>query len=173
MIRVYVLTAAIIIMAGLAAVQTTRLEVATKSRTQAEDALAADRQAAIKASADGQLKARETEQTLGQSAGETRKQTNDQISLTRVQHDALLERVRVAEARARSRVPSGGPTPVASNGQAAPGSHRPELLGSLGAEDVSEAKRAEDIRLTLLGCYRQYDAAAEALRAFTGTGGAK
>ena len=46
----------------------------------------------------------------------------------------------------------------------AAGGDRPELSGSAGYDLVSEAYRADQVRLQLATCERQYEAAREALK---------
>lgn len=109
--------------------------------------------------ATAQARMRAEEQELAVAAAEIRRKTNEEIHTYIRQRDALADRVRLAEARAR--VPS---TPAApSDAAVALVGPRPELLGTIGVADVDEAFRADQIRLELIACYAQYAKAAAAI----------
>ena len=108
-------------------------------------------------------KTRDTESTLNQAASDTRKETNEKITVLTTRSSSLLDRVRLAEARAATtKLSQASTTP--SDGTVAGRSDGGELLGSFGTEDVAEATRAETIRFHLKACYALYNRSAEALK---------
>lgn len=156
------LTIVLVVLLGL---QTWRLHGAQLDAAQAKVILSEERAAAATARAVTEQALRVTEQNLQGSAAQTRKDTNHAVTLTRAQRDSLLQRVRVAEASAKSashRCVSEA-TPAASVGGDRSEGDGGELLGTLGEEDVREASRADTIRLQLRACHQQYNAAREAL----------
>lgn len=103
-------------------------------------------------------KYRTAEQNLQTVINQTRKDTDAKVTTARAAADDLRERLRkYAAAPAPNPVPP--PTGLAGTDQAPGISDQHVVLGALGAEDVSEAERAEVIRLHLLACYASYDAA--------------
>lgn len=109
-------------------------------------------------------KARRAEAELQAFSTETRKKTNAQVQALSTQRDALLARLRLAEARAASPHVSGSGAAAGSGGTGS-GSAGGELLGTLGEADVREAERADTLRFHLAACYAQYHRAQEALKA--------
>ena len=144
-------------------IQTFRLHGAQLKTAEAVITLANERAAAVKATAAQLATYRKTEQSLMSSASETRKKTNEQIATLTLHSASLMQRVRNAQA-AQSGANLSGTSAVASDGQVASEHTQPELLGSFGETDVSEASRADTIRLHLESCYRDYDRAEEALK---------
>lgn len=143
-------------------VQTWRLHTAHIALAAEQVSISNVRTKAATDLANAQAKHREIEQGLNTSAAQTRKETNDQIRVLSAQRTSLLDRVRLAEARATtSNMSQASATP--SNGTVAGRIDGGELLGSFGTEDVEEATRAETIRLHLKACYALYNRSAEAL----------
>ena len=93
--------------------------------------------------------------------------THEQVQTLSRQRDALLSRLRRAEANASSRSACTD-APTTTYAQAPQGDNGAEFPGSLGEEDVREAERADTIRLHLAACYAQYDRAEDALKALGG-----
>lgn len=96
------------------------------------------------------------------------------ISTTRKDADEKVSAARATAADLRSRMrdianrPTAGglvppPGGLAAFATPAGGADGPVVLGTLGEADVSEAERADVIRLELLACYANYDAARNAL----------
>lgn len=110
------------------------------------------------------VKARDTEQALSAKVETIQEESHAQITALATQRDDLRRRLRAAATatRAADSVPASAIT--AATAQAAAGSDRPELSGSAGFDLVSEAYRADTIRLQLDSCERQYEAAREALK---------
>ena len=109
---------------------------------------------------------RTTEQQLVVQTAQIQEQANEQIRVVSATADSLRRRLRDTEARSRAALAT----------QASPSDPTPPApafeLGSVGAlvsgqagDLVGEALRAETIRLNLIQCYEQYDAAEQALRA--------
>lgn len=107
--------------------------------------------------------ARSAEAGLQASAAQTRKQTNDQVLSLSSQRDALLERLRLAQARLADPALS-GTAAAAGPGEGVPGAAGTLVPAALGAADVREAERAETLRLHLASCYAQYERAQAALK---------
>lgn len=84
---------------------------------------------------------------------------NEQITTLSARASVLAGRVRSAEASAATARVVSKTLATAANEQADPVSDGPLVLGSLGVEDVEEAERADKLRVGLLACYAQYDAA--------------
>ena len=163
----YVALAAALILGALLGVQTWRLHSAQISLAQAQSAIALERQQSSDAAARLQAQIRLTEQSLNESATLARKQTDEQLQVFSLERDALVRRVRLAEARAAAalnRVPDTSTAP--SIGSAPPGDSRAELLATIGEQDVVEAERADIIRIHLVACYNQYAEAREALNRY-------
>lgn len=108
---------------------------------------------------------RETEQALTAQAENIQEQTHAQISSLAGQRDDLARRLRAQSASAATArlVSATAHTP----GHAAPagGDYGAVLSEQAGDDLVSEAYRADTIRISLAACYRQYDAARTALSA--------
>lgn len=123
--------------------------------------LEATQQAAL---AQATAKARDTEQALVAKVETIQEESHAQITAIAAQRDDLRRRLRAAATatRAADSVPAAAIT--AAVAEAAAGSDRPELSGQAGYDLVSEAYRADTIRLQLSSCERQYDAARDALR---------
>jgi len=156
--------AAFLVAAGLAIVQTLRLHTAQLDQAEAAVALATERREAAVRLAQEQAQVRKTENTLQASAAQTRNDIHAATFAITTERDALLNRVRLAEARAAkaalSRASAAAGTP-----EAGPVGDGTGLLATIGSADVDEAYRANLIRVALLGCYRDYDAAEAALKA--------
>lgn len=163
-IKQYFWMAAAILSFGLLCWQTVQLQAKELELADAAVAIATERREASDKLREETDRNRKTEQGLADSAATVRKEANEKVDAATARADGLLQRVRLAEARAKSlaQVPSTSAT--ASDGQAASGDDEPELLGTFGEEDVLEARRAETIRLQLVACYRQYDQARDALK---------
>ena len=118
--------------------------------------LEAQQQAAL---AQATAKARDTEQALVAKVETIQETTHAQITALAAQRDDLRRRLRAAATatRAADSVPASAIT--AATAQATAGSDSAELSGPLGFDLVSEAYRADTIRLQLDACERQYDAA--------------
>ena len=152
---------ALILGVGLG-VQTWRLHTAQITLAAEQVSIANVRTKAATDLAAAEKKTRETESALNQVASDTRKETNEKITVLTARSTSLLDRVRLAEARAAtSNMSQASATP--SNGTVAGRIDGGELLGSFGTEDVEEATRAETIRLHLKACYALYNRSAEAL----------
>ena len=117
--------------------------------------LEAQQQAAL---AQATAKARDTEQALVAQTEQIQEATHAQITALAAQRDDLRRRLRAAATatRAADSVPA---TITAATAQAPAGGDGAELSGSAGFDLVSEAYRADTIRLQLDACERQYDAA--------------
>lgn len=142
--------------------QTWRLHTAQIELADTLVTLATEHATAANALTVAQGEHREKEQFLNTSAAQTRKTTNEKLLVLATQHNSLLERVHLAEARASDPSHSQVST-TSSDGSVASVGDGPELLGSLGAADVEEATRADTIRVHLKACYADYNRAAEAL----------
>ena len=126
--------------------------------------LEAAQQAAL---AQATAKARDTEQALVAKVETIQEESNAQITALAAQRDDLRRRLRAAATAAVTARSLSGPASVASVAAiAAPtaGSDRPEFSYELGDRLISEAERGEKIRISLLACYKQYEAAREALK---------
>ncbi len=150
------------VLAVLLGLQTWRLHTAQIDLATNLVAIAGVRTKAATDLAESEKKARETESTLNESAAQTRKETNEKITDLTARSTSLLDRVRIAEARAATTKLSQAST-TTSDGSVAGRSDGTELLGSLGTADVEEATRAETIRLHLKACYADYNRVAKAL----------
>lgn len=123
--------------------------------------LEAQQQAAL---AQATAKARETEQALVAKVETIQEENNAQLTALAAQRDALRQRLRHEQANAATARLVSSAASVAATAEAAAGSDRPELSGPAGYDLVSEAYRADQIRLQLATCERQYEAAREALK---------
>jgi len=123
--------------------------------------LEAQQQAAL---AQATAKARDTEQALVAKVETIKEENNAQLTALAAQRDALRQRLRHEQANAATARLVSGASTVAATAEAAAGSGRAELSGPLGFDLVSEAYRADQVRLQLATCERQYEAAREALK---------
>lgn len=122
--------------------------------------LEARQHAALAAAA---AKARDTKQALSAKIETIQEESNAQITALATQRDDLRRRLRQSTAtRPADSVPSS--TTTAQPAQVAAGSDSTVISGQAGYDLVSEAYRADAIRLQLASCERQYDAARDALR---------
>lgn len=123
--------------------------------------LEAQQQAAL---AQATAKARDTEQALVAKVETIQEESNAQITALARQRDDLRQRLRAAATatRAADSVPASAIT--AATAQATAGGDSAELSGPLGFDLVSEAYRADQVRLQLASCEAQYDAARSALK---------
>ena len=160
----YLAIASFLVALSLAIVQTWRLHGAELAKAEAVVALATERREAAVQLAQEQAQVRKTENNLQASAATTREQIHEATQAISSERDAILERVRSAEARQRKLLAAvSSATSVASIAEAGPQGHGTEVLATIGAADVDEASRADLIRAALLGCYRDYDSARAAL----------
>ena len=123
--------------------------------------LEAQQQAAL---AQSTAKARDTEQALVAKVETIQEESNAQITALARQRDDLRQRLRAAATAAITARSLSGPASVATIAAPAAGSDRPEFSYELGDRLISEAERADQIRLQLATCERQYEAAREALK---------
>ncbi|WP_461161531.1 hypothetical protein [Simplicispira piscis] len=123
--------------------------------------LEASQQAAL---AQATAKARDTEQALVAKVETIQEESNAQITALARQRDDLRQRLRAAATAAVTARSLSGPASVAAIAATAAGSDRAELSGPAGYDLVSEAHRADTIRLQLATCERQYEAARDALK---------
>lgn len=123
--------------------------------------LEAQQQAAL---AQATAKARDTEQALVAKVETIQEESNAQLTALARQRDDLRQRLRAAATATVTARSLSGPASIAAVAEAAAGSDRPEFSGSLGFDLVSEAYRADQIRIQLATCERQYEAAREALK---------
>lgn len=124
--------------------------------------LEASQQAAL---AQATAKARDTERALVAQVETIQEESHAQLTTLAAQRDALRQRLRHEQANAATARLLSRPASVATAAKAAAGSDRPELSGQAGFDAVSEAYRADTIRLQLATCERQYEAARGALTA--------
>ena len=123
--------------------------------------LEASQQAAL---AQATAKARDTEQALVAKVETIQEESNAQITAIARQRDDLRQRLRATATAAVTARSLSGPASLAAVAAPAAGSDRAELFGQAGFDAVSEAYRADQVRLQLDACERQYDAAREALK---------
>lgn len=123
--------------------------------------LEASQQAAL---AQATAKARDTEQALVAKVETIQEESNAQITAIARQRDDLRQRLRATATAAVTARSLPGPASLAAVAAPAAGGDRPELSGSAGYDLVSEAYRADQVRLQLATCERQYEAAREALK---------
>ena len=124
--------------------------------------LEAQQQAAL---AQATAKARDTEQALVAKVETIQEESHAQITALAAQRDALRQRLRHEQANAATARLVSNTASVAAIAEAAAGSDRPELSGQAGFDAVSEAYRADQVRLALNACINQYEAARGALTA--------
>lgn len=125
--------------------------------------LEAQQQAAL---AQATAKARDTEQALVAKVKTIQEESNAQITALARQRDDLRQRLRAAATAAVTARSLSGAASVAAIAAPAAGSDRAEFSGSLGFDLVSEAYRAEQVRLAMNACIKQYDAARDALKQY-------
>lgn len=123
--------------------------------------LEASQQAAL---AHATAKARDTEQALVAKVETIQETTHAQITALAAQRDDLRRRLRAAATATRAADSVPASAIAAATAQAAAGSDGTELPGQAGYDLVSEAYRADLVRLQLATCERQYEAAREALK---------
>lgn len=157
------------ILAVLLVLQTLALHKAERRADKAEAALAteradwADERAnAATALAFATTQAREKEQALTAAAHQSEEIKNAEIATLAARAADLRRRLRNAEASAATARLVSGAGAASAAGQVAGERDRPELSGSLGYDVVSEAERADTIRLQLAACTRQYEDARQA-----------
>lgn len=114
--------------------------------------------------AQATAKARDTEQALVARVETIQEESHAQLTALARQRDDLRQRLRAAATAAVTARSLSGPASVATIAAPAAGSDRAEFSGSLGFDLVSEAYRADQVRLQLAACERQYEAAREALK---------
>lgn len=113
--------------------------------------------------AKAQAETLKAQQQIQKSTEAIRKETNAQIKNITVQRDALLARVRNAEQAADAGMSEASSD--SSLGRITLGEIEPEFLATIGTEDVEEAGRADEIRLQLISCYREYNGVKAAIDA--------
>ena len=123
--------------------------------------LEAQQQAAL---AQATAKARDTEQALVAKVETIKEENNAQLTALAAQRDDLRQRLRHEQANAATARLVSSTATVAATAEAAAGSDRPGLSGPAGYDLVSEAYRADQVRLALHACVKQYEAAREALK---------
>lgn len=123
--------------------------------------LEASQQAAL---AQATAKARDTEQALAAKIETIQEESHAQLTALAAQRDALRQRLRHEQSNAATARLVSGTASVAATAEAAAGSDSAELSGPAGYDLVSEAYRADQVRLQLATCGRQYEAAREALK---------
>jgi len=153
-----------ILFGSLLLVQTYRLHGAQMGELKAVTTQATERATGAANVVAATAEVRSTEQGLNAAAAYTRQETNYAVLALNTQRDTLLKRVQRAESNAATASLVSRTTAAAGDGQAAPGDPGAELLGTYGAADVEEGARAETIRLHLKACYRDYEAARQALK---------
>ena len=108
-------------------------------------------------------KNRETEQQLTAQAEKAEHEKQTQIAAVSARADDLRRRLRNAEASAATARLVSKASAVASTSEVAGVDHFPVLFGPLGEQLVSEAERADRVRLQLASCEAQYERARGAL----------
>ena len=125
--------------------------------------LEAAQQAAL---AQATAKARDTERALVAQVETIQEESHAQLTALAAQRDALRQRLRHEQANAATARLVSGAASVAATAEAAAGGDRPEFSGPAGYDLVSEAYRADQVRLALNACINQYDAARDALKQY-------
>ena len=123
--------------------------------------LEASQQAAL---AQATAKARDTERAMVAQVETIQESKNAQLTALARQRDDLRQRLRAAATAAVTDRSLSGPSNVAAIAAPTAGSDRAEFSYELGDRLISEAERGEKIRISLLACYKQYEAAREALK---------
>jgi hypothetical protein len=155
-----VLLAAVIVLIGLLGVQRWQLYSIRAELVMTQLLMAQERELATARLVLAQEEYRAKERHLTSTVAATQKETRAQIKVFTGQWGALVQRVRVAEAKTlAARTAVSQATADTADGQTASGDDEPELLASIGVTDVDEARRADEIRISLLACYVQYEAA--------------
>ena len=113
--------------------------------------------------AQATAKARDTERALVAQVETIQESKNAQLTALAAQRDDLRQRLRAAATATVTARSLPGPASVAAIAATAAGSDRPEFFGQAGYDLVSEAYRADQIRIQLATCERQYEAARDAL----------
>jgi len=151
--------------------QTYRLHGAEMSALRASNDLAngqaawADERAiAAEKLAMATAKNRETEQQLTAQAEKADHEKQTQIAAVSARADDLRKRLRNAEASAATARLVSKASAVASTSEVAGVDHFPVIFGPLGEHLVSEAERADRIRLQLASCEASYERARVALK---------
>lgn len=162
-LRLFVFIVALATLGSLYAIQTVKLHGVQLQLARVNIQAADERAASAAKLADAQGKLRQIEQNLNTTAFEIRKESNEKVQSLVAQRDALLRRVRLAEAGAATSALVSRITTDPGNRETLSGDTQSELLGSLGTADVEEAVRAEIIRTELLACYKQYDSVRKSL----------
>ena len=139
--------------------QALKLEVAGE-----REAWAAERTKAANALVTATTQAREKEQALAAAAHQSEEIKNAEIATLATRAADLRRRLRNAEASAATARLVPGLPAASAPGDIAGERDRPELPGPAGFDLVSEAYRADQVRLQLATCERQYEAAREALK---------
>lgn len=123
--------------------------------------LEAQQQAAL---AQATAKARDTEQALVAKVETIQEESNAQLTALAAQRDDLRRRLRAAATATVTARGLPAPAYTAAIAKTPAGSDRPEFSGQAGFDLVSEAYRADQIRIQLATCERQYEAARDALK---------
>ena len=123
--------------------------------------LEASQQAAL---AQATARARDTERALVAQVETIQEESNAQLTALAARRDDLRRRLRAAATATVTARSVSGPPNVAAIAAPTAGSDRAELFGQAGFDAVSEAYRADQVRLALNACERQYEAAREALK---------
>ena len=123
--------------------------------------LEAQQQAAL---AQATAKARDTEQALVAKVETIKEESHAQLTALARQRDALRQRLRHEQANAATARLVSSTASVATVAEAPAGGDRAEFSYELGDRLISEAERADRVRLQLATCERQYEAAREALK---------
>ena len=122
-----------------------------------------ERDIAAEALAQATAKNRETEQQLTAQAEKAEHEKQTQIAAVSARADDLRRRLRNAEASAATARLVSKATTAASAPEAAGVDHFPVIFGPLGEQLVSEAERADRVRLQLASCEASYERARDAL----------
>ena len=123
--------------------------------------LEASQQAAL---AQATAKARDTEQALVAKVETIQEESNAQITALARQRDDLRQRLRAAATATVTARSLSGPAAGPAIAEAPAGSDLTVISGEAGYDLVSEAYRADTIRIQLATCERQYEAVREAMK---------
>lgn len=162
-VKTYALQALFVGLVVMLGTQTWRLHNAQLASAEAKVALSEYKATTATALAAGHETAREIESSLNEVVVETKKELTNEINRATAERNALLKRVRFAEANAAAERALSKTSPASCNGT---GLKRPagtEFLATIGEEDVEEAYRGDVLRAHLASCYRQYNKARDAL----------
>ena len=159
-----------LLLAGLVLIQTGRLHTAERAASQAmlelangQAAWANERTNAAEALAAATTRARETEQQLTAQAEKAEHEKQTQIAAVSARADDLRKRLRNAEANAATARLVSAATKSPGAPEATGVDNWPVIFGPLGEQLVSEAERADRIRLQLASCEASYERARVAL----------